>query len=76
MIAENVSATFFIGWSKGRPPPAEGGGCAFDATLFARKFDAALERLGIIHDGLVQAMGQNTGRVIPLRRLVFNSIGQ
>ena len=58
LIAATDAGTCFIEWDAEGPPPIEGG-YAVDAAELARQAGAAFERLRIIHDRLVRALGQD-----------------
>jgi hypothetical protein len=58
LIVATDAGTCFIEWDAEGPPPIEGG-YAVDAAELARQAGAAFERLRIIHDRLVQALGQD-----------------
>jgi hypothetical protein len=58
LIVATDAVTCFIEWDAEGPPPAVGG-YAVDAAGLARQAGAALDRLQIIHDRLVRALGQD-----------------
>ena len=58
LIAVTETATCFIEWDGEGPPPAEGG-YAVDTVALALQAKTALERLGIIHDRLMRALGKD-----------------
>lgn len=58
LIAVMDGETCFIEWEAEGPPPAVGG-YAVDAAAVARQARAALDRLRIIHERLVRALGQD-----------------
>lgn len=58
LVVATGGMTRFIEWDVDGPPPATGG-YAVDAAELARQADAALNRLRVIHDRLVQALGHD-----------------
>lgn len=68
LIAATDAGTCFIEWDAEGPPPIEGG-YSVDAAELARQAGAALDRLQVIHDRLVRALGQDywTYRHAPAR---------
>ncbi len=58
LIVTNDTVTSFIEWDGEGPPPATGG-YAVEAAALARQAGSALDRLRVIHDRLVRALGRD-----------------